>query len=400
MIKRVPHYYKDFVCIASKCKDNCCMGGWQIDIDDETAGYYLGVKGQFGERLKENITKTDAYCFRLKDGKCPFLDENRLCEIYKELGEEKLGVVCAQFPRYTEYFGNIKETGIGLACEEAERIIFSDKDSFHLECEEINEEECPDSEFDSQLANSLFTVRDRIFELMELTELSLHKKLVILIWLLHDIQTAVNSNNTEEIQRIAELTTADIKIHYGVYLNSDKLCQDMSLCMPENVQSAMERVSYAYDSLELLNDEWENRRNLIMETLHEENGRGLNPQQYLSELTSFRQFLSDRERTYEYENLLKYFVFRYFLKAAYDHDVYGKAQLIVSNYFVILEIDLATWLSNGREFTFEDRIDTVHIFSREVEYSEDNICQLAEEFLFDEIFNPENLSALLLSLPC
>jgi lysine-N-methylase len=360
MIKRVPHYYKDFVCIASKCKDNCCMGGWQIDIDDETAGYYLGVK----------------------------------------LGEEKLGVVCAQFPRYTEYFGNIKETGIGLACEEAERIIFSDKDSFHLECEEINEEECPDSEFDSQLANSLFTVRDRIFELMELTELSLHKKLVILIWLLHDIQTAVNSNNTEEIQRIAELTTADIKIHYGSYLNSDKLCKDASLCMPENVQSAMERVSYAYDSLELLNDEWENRRNLIMETLHEENGRGLNPQQYLSELTSFRQFLSDRERTYEYENLLKYFVFRYFLKAAYDHDVYGKAQLIVSNYFVILEMDLATWLSNGREFTFEDRIDTVHIFSREVEYSEDNICQLAEEFLFDEIFNPENLSALLLSLPC
>ena len=24
----VPHYYNDFVCIADKCIDNCCFGGW------------------------------------------------------------------------------------------------------------------------------------------------------------------------------------------------------------------------------------------------------------------------------------------------------------------------------------------------------------------------------------
>lgn len=43
-----------------------------------------------------------------------------------------MGVVCTQFPRYTEYFGNIKEMGIGLACEEAERIILTDKKPFLL----------------------------------------------------------------------------------------------------------------------------------------------------------------------------------------------------------------------------------------------------------------------------
>lgn len=29
---RTPGYYKNFHCISSECKDNCCVGGWQIDI--------------------------------------------------------------------------------------------------------------------------------------------------------------------------------------------------------------------------------------------------------------------------------------------------------------------------------------------------------------------------------
>ena len=101
MIKRVPHYYDEFTCIASGCKDNCCIGGWEIDIDDETANYYLNLPGEFGDRLRKAIGRTDEYCFKLKDGKCPFLDNHNLCEIYKELGEDKMGVVCTQFPRYT-----------------------------------------------------------------------------------------------------------------------------------------------------------------------------------------------------------------------------------------------------------------------------------------------------------
>jgi lysine-N-methylase len=404
MIKRVPHYYKDFTCIASKCKNNCCAGGWQIEIDDDTVAHYSDIEGPFGKKLMENIIDDGILCFNLKDGKCPFLDENRLCEIYQELGEESLGVVCSQFPRYTEYFGNIKETGIGLACEEAERIIFSDKDSFHLDCEEISEEECPDSEFDSQLAGYLFPVRDRIFELIEVNDIPLHKKLVVLIWLLHDIQTAVNSNDTEETEELSALTVSDIMARYSTYLNQADYCADIQMCLPDgsvNAQSSMEMISEVYDGLfDVLNEEWESLRDSVIETLHGDYGNELTHEQYLQELTDFCQYLRNEKREYEYENLLKYFVFRYFLKAAYDHDVYGKAQLIVSNYLMILEMDLTKWLLNDRKFTFEDRIDTVQIFSRQVEYSDDNICQLAEEFMFDGIFKPENLSALLLSLPC
>ena len=67
---RTPGYYKNFHCISSECKDNCCVGGWQIDIDEETAEYYSTVNGDFGKKLRDNIDY-DNLCFRLKDGKWP-----------------------------------------------------------------------------------------------------------------------------------------------------------------------------------------------------------------------------------------------------------------------------------------------------------------------------------------
>ena len=52
---RLPNYYKNFKCIADKCKDSCCSAGWEIDIDDKTAEFYKNVKGNFGDKLRKNI---------------------------------------------------------------------------------------------------------------------------------------------------------------------------------------------------------------------------------------------------------------------------------------------------------------------------------------------------------
>ena len=52
MILRVPSYYKTFQCIADKCEHSCCIG-WEIDIDEDSYDYYMGIEGAFGERLKE-----------------------------------------------------------------------------------------------------------------------------------------------------------------------------------------------------------------------------------------------------------------------------------------------------------------------------------------------------------
>ena len=44
-----------------------------------------------------------------------WLEKNGLCGMYGRFGEEYLANVCVQFPRFTEYFGDFKEVGIGCA---------------------------------------------------------------------------------------------------------------------------------------------------------------------------------------------------------------------------------------------------------------------------------------------
>lgn len=380
---RVPHYYKDFVCIASKCKDNCCIGGWEIDIDDETANYYLNLEGEFGDILRASIGRTDEYCFKLKDGKCPFLDNENLCEIYKNLGEDKMGVVCTQFPRFTEYYGSIKETGIGLACEEAERIIFTDRKPFSMDIEDIDEEEVIDTEYDNVLANYLFKVRDLLFKMIDNESISLHNKMIYMIEIGKHIQDLVNENNTEEIQNIINLLQQNN--YEALQLDKQNINTDENSSMYE-----VESILNAYSELEILNEQWQYYLNDMYDMLHSED---MSPADYSVLVKEFTEYIKDRN--YEYSNMLKYFVFRYFMKASYDHDVFGKLQLSVTNYFVIRDMDIVKWLKNNREFSFEDRIETVHIFSREVEYSEYNLEVLAEEFIFDDIFKVENLIALL-----
>ena len=79
MLIEYPSYYKEFNCIASKCKNSCCSAGWEILIDKETANFYKSVHGKFGKRLRSKIDFSKQTKFKLdKDGRCPFLNEDNL----------------------------------------------------------------------------------------------------------------------------------------------------------------------------------------------------------------------------------------------------------------------------------------------------------------------------------
>ena len=129
----VPNYYKDFKCIADKCKHSCCIG-WEIDIDDDTLATYNNVKNPFRNRLDDGINRdSENACFRLDGkGRCAFLNENNLCEIILNLGEDSLCQICTDHPRFRNYYSNRTEVGLGLCCEEAGRIILSQKETFSL----------------------------------------------------------------------------------------------------------------------------------------------------------------------------------------------------------------------------------------------------------------------------
>ena len=84
MLNRAADYFHDFHCLAGACPHTCCAG-WEVVLDEETALRYFQVPGALGEKLR-SVIQADAegdFCFPLRGGRCPFLNEENLCEIHR-----------------------------------------------------------------------------------------------------------------------------------------------------------------------------------------------------------------------------------------------------------------------------------------------------------------------------
>ena len=104
MLLITPDYYDDFKCKASACTDNCCIG-WEIDIDEYSDAVYSSAEGEFGQFLNECIDRSsDVPSFRLGENeRCSLLDENNLCRIITNMGEDCLCDICHMHPRFVNY---------------------------------------------------------------------------------------------------------------------------------------------------------------------------------------------------------------------------------------------------------------------------------------------------------
>ena len=166
-----PSYYDKFKCIASDCKHSCCIG-WEIDIDSETYEYYKEIKGDIGKRLRENISVEETPHFILtREERCPFLRADGLCDIIKELSEDALCDICAVHPRFVNELSDRVEVGLGLCCEEAARIILTEKERVSLLCKEDdvygNELSEHEREILNVRADALSVIQNRELELLE-----------------------------------------------------------------------------------------------------------------------------------------------------------------------------------------------------------------------------------------
>ncbi len=123
---RAPRYYLDFKCIADKCRHSCCVG-WEIDVDERSLARYRALPAETGAEILQSIEENEEGAhFRLCDNqRCPHLDEKGLCRIISALGEGYLCDICREHPRFYNEVGGVWECGLGLACEEAARLVLA-----------------------------------------------------------------------------------------------------------------------------------------------------------------------------------------------------------------------------------------------------------------------------------
>lgn len=352
----LPIYYKNFHCIANKCKDSCCSAGWEIDIDENTEKFYKNIDGDFGEKLKNNIVSSNesgSKCFALdKNGVCPFFNKDKLCDIYINLGENHLCEICTEHPRYYEWFNNIKEGGIGLCCEEAARIILSYNDKFKTYETTIEDEE-PDY-YDEELYEYLSKSRLNIISYLDNKTNSLNTQMKDLLWYAYTIQQDIDSGLLDEEEIF--------------HVSGNKHTQ---------ISSILE----LFLTLEPSNDTWIlYLKNCIKyANLYEKN------------VSDFEQL---NQEIFKYlHNIAVYFIWRYFMKSVFDEDVLSKVKLMVVSVAILKFLFYCKWTENGI-LTFEDCIEITKKYSEEIEYSEENLEKLADASYEKDEFSTENLLGL------
>ena len=156
-----PRYYLDFACIADRCRHSCCVG-WEIDIDEQTLACYDRSDAPYAAHIRASIDRQgDAPHFCLTRGeRCPHLDERGLCRIILHCGEGYLCDICREHPRFYHQTSRGMEAGLGMACEEAARIILTSDD--YAEFVEIETLEGERELFDFDAV----TERERAFALL------------------------------------------------------------------------------------------------------------------------------------------------------------------------------------------------------------------------------------------
>lgn len=371
---RKPDYFKYFNCIADKCEDTCCAG-WGIVIDDKSYEKYMNLESAFGDVLRSKIVEDEGdKVFLLNGDRCSFLNEDNLCEIYNNIGEDGLCYTCRQYPRYLEEFGSLREIGISLSCPEACRIILNQKEKVRFELEEVEEEVSSYNDINANLYINLMQIRKIVLSIIQDRSINIDIRGSIVLLFINEVQEKIDSN---EISSIKDITNK--------YLDKDYINEVI-----ENINKYKSKKDIKYTNMKNILNTFKNLKHIkpndilgiddvLRYFFQSVNDREL----YFKNYNDFNEYYKDNE--YKFEQILVYYIYRYFLKSVFDYDAIGKIKFAIVSYIMIKELSAIRFLEN-REFIDSDLVYIAHTYSKDIEHLEENVEKLQELFETEEFF--------------
>ncbi|MCD3298160.1 flagellin lysine-N-methylase, partial [Clostridium botulinum] len=221
-----PIYVKNFKCIGKDCEDSCCIG-WKIHIDKSTIKKYKNVRNKDLKKRLDKYIKRNRHSVSDKDygkikllenGDCPFLNSEKLCDIFINLGEDKLSRICTQYPRiYNEVEYDV-EKSLTVSCPEAARLVLLSKSP--MEFEEIQFEEhnvhidsnvsFKNSNRSIEVYKNFWNIRIFIISVLQNRQYSLDERLMILAFFYKEL--------SEENKNVKDLVDEfEVKVAQNLY---------------------------------------------------------------------------------------------------------------------------------------------------------------------------------------
>lgn len=329
-------FYNKFECIADKCPDSCCKE-WDVVVDDDSYTKYKNAGGEIGDRLRRVMTvdSDGDRIFTLCNNRCPFWNEDMLCDIYIELGEDSLCETCRRFPRIVLDYSAFEEKILSLACPEALRLML-EKGAMQKIATIDNQKNPEPCDYDTEVMVLLINAREDIFTVLNDDKNSIEDCLNKMYKICLEVQSRLDDADYIQQAEISEEGFfSDYKSTVGLLLR-----------------------------LDIMTDEW---RILL------ENAGGYTPDERV--FTEFKSIICEYE--YEYKNLMYYYTFRYFLNSIDSFDVlkyFDLTLLAVKSAYVLHLYEF----SKSHTLLKEQRHRIFGLYSKEVEHSYENIEFLTE----------------------
>ena len=398
MLYTIPHYYKKFQCIAGECPDTCCAG-WQIVIDDRTREKYRRAEGAFGNRLHNSIDWKES-CFQQYEGRCAFLNDENLCDIYQEAGKEMLCRTCRNYPRHIEEFEGSREISLSLSCPEAARLILSCREPVQfLTAEKAGEEEYED--FDFFLYTKLTDARDLMIRLLQDRREPVSLRIAMVLSLGHDLQRRIRSGQLFLVDQLLERYGKE-----GAFRRMEERIKPYRVDKKSRSRLVRELFEI-FGELELLKADWPQyvkRAEQGVAQEEEQFAAGEEAAQVTAGEETAAEWKKETqdETSWEIwmEQLMVYFVFTYFCGAVYDENAYGKIKLAVVSTLLICEITRGIFADpserSGKNL-FSILTESAWKYSKEIEHSDVNLGHLERLFREKSCCGLENLLRVVLS---
>lgn len=174
-----PTFYKNFKCIAGDCPDSCCQG-WEVDADSDSLEYYKTLDNslEIKKRIDSVLSKDefDNTIFTLAPKKrCPFLNDENLCDMHIAIGGEHTPYTCRTFPRFIYDFGATREIGISFSCPVASDMMYN-TESFDFETD-INSDLPTLNDIDAEKYFLLYKGRTKAYKIAKDKNKSIRERL-------------------------------------------------------------------------------------------------------------------------------------------------------------------------------------------------------------------------------
>lgn len=367
MLYTIPDYYKRFHCLAGSCPATCCAG-WQIVIDRKALQRYASLDGGFGNRVKNSVDWQE-HTFLQYGKRCAFLNEDNLCDMHLEAGEEMMCATCRKYPRHIEVFENEREISLSMSCPAAARLILEKKEKLTFRTAQDDKCDPEDESFDVFLYSSLQDTRSLLFELLQNREESVFLRMQKALALAHDIQNRINARRMFEIDEVLSSyrkKSVQQRLEKKLFgLGADRKGQEANVQTPAALFDLL-------DEFEVLDPEWKRDvrkwKECLKETFQTAEGR-----------RSVRQFFADAliSQT-EYEQMMVYYIYTYFCGAVYDADALAKVKTAVFGTLIWTWSCCAKWLLQGKNMDGAGRLELAWRYSRELEHSDMNLNKIDE----------------------